>query len=93
MKTKRDNPIPLMTHPLGAHWYQPDISNMLFDDTHVVMTEGEFDTLLEYSTSFPSAVYAGKMWKATCDGTWFLVWYYDSAPDKCRIDSREILIT
>lgn len=52
-----------------------------------------------YSTSIPSGVYDGKMWKRReNDGehwldTYLLCWYGpDPEPDVCRIETRRILV-
>ena len=54
---------PPITHPMGSGWRQPDPSRMAFDETHVVLFERDFFELHEYSTSLPSGVYGGKMWR------------------------------
>src|ERR1043165_9759166 len=88
--------IPPITHPLGEHWRQPDRSRILIDETHAVMDQATFDDLSEYSTSFPSGVYEGKMWKQNLTvyrtlrspdvdpcafPDWRLVWYgYADSP-------------
>lgn len=56
--------IPPITDEMGKHWRQPNPQNFLIDDTHVIMTQREFDQLAEYSTSYPSGVYHGKCWKS-----------------------------
>lgn len=83
--------IPPMTDPLGRHWRQPDTDNFVLDDTHVIMSQRDFDSLSDYSHSYPSGVYHGKCWKTrisvtlTCKETqrqtlgwtdrWQLRWY------------------
>jgi hypothetical protein len=89
------NIIPPMTHPYGKHWEQPDISEILIDDTHAVMGSDTLSKIKDYSRSLPSGVYAGKMWRASDDGiVWYLKWWTDSetAPDKCTNHTREIII-
>lgn len=56
--------IPPMTHPLSKHWNQPDRSLIILDDKYALMSKEVFDKLHEYSTSIPTGVYEGKMWKA-----------------------------
>lgn len=56
--------IPPITDPMGKHWRQPDTENFVIDDTHVSMTQRDFDMLPEYSTTNPSGVYVGKCWKS-----------------------------
>jgi hypothetical protein len=36
---------------------------IIFDDHHFLITEGDFDQLLTYQHSKPTGVYAGKCWK------------------------------
>ena len=59
--------IPQMTDPLGRHWKQPNRDSILIDETHAVMGQRTFDELMTYSSTIPSGVYPGKMWKATLD--------------------------
>lgn len=88
------NIIPLIIHPLGKSWRQPDPKNFLIDDDHVVMTQEECNKLATYSTSKPSGVYAGKMWKReTNKGKLILCWYgYHQNPNFCSNNERWILI-
>lgn len=97
--------IPPMTNPLGKYWKQPSPERILVDDTHALMDRATFEEIPEYSGSFPSGVYEGKMW-SRLDGKydqkflaaggqpeWLLVWFgHSSDPEKCSINSREILI-
>lgn len=87
--------IPAMTDPLGRHWRQPDRTEILLDDKHAVMDGKTFSRLAEYSTSIPSGVYPGKMWKCHClDGEWVLRWFgeVDGRPDLCSQNQRVILL-
>lgn len=94
------NSIPPITAPLGRNWDQPNPSDILIDDTHAVMEDADFRSLHEYSSTNPSGVYHGKMWKARArrqpDGefVWFLRWFdiCDEDPSLCRNEQREILI-
>ena len=71
-----NNSIPLITNPLGKYWQQPKVSEIEIDDTHALMEKWAFDLLLEYSSSIPSGVYVGKMWKRKRkNGEWLLVWF------------------
>lgn len=56
--------IPPMIHPLSKYWEQPDRSRITIDATHAMMDKKAFDELHTYSTSQPSGVYEGKMWKS-----------------------------
>lgn len=87
--------IPQMTHPLSKGWSQPDTTKILITDVRAVMSKKIFDDLAEYTTSIPTGVYAGKMWKAnTVEGVWILRWYeYDSAvSNRCLIKQKIIYI-
>ena len=98
------NAIPLMTDPRGRHWRQPGRDEILVDGTHAVMDRRTFQQLAEYSTSTPTGVYPGKMWKAEGmeghwpqmrpTGKWFLRWYglVDGRPDLCSNNWREIIL-
>ncbi len=78
---------------MGRNWIQPDPKNILIDDTHCVMSKQDFDKLAEYSITYPTAEYRGKMWKAFRGGIWFLVWYGSHPnPDLLSINPRIILL-
>jgi len=97
--------IPPMTHPLGQHWNQPPTSEIEVDDKFARMTQATFDSLPEYSTTRPSGVYEGKMWKRH-DGAfdraflakggkpiWMLCWYGAcDDPNMVSNHRREIVI-
>jgi hypothetical protein len=97
--------IPSMTHPLSSAWRQPDPSRFLIDDTHVVMSWVDFNSLHEYSASQPSGVYEGKMWRRH-NGSfdfefiarggkpeWMLCWFSESdKPGYCKTNFRKILL-
>lgn len=90
----RETRIPPMTDPLGKHWQQPSADSILIDDSHAIMDSKAFDALADYSSSVPSGVYPGKMWKAiSSDGRKFLRWY-GIADDLrlCTCNQREILM-
>lgn len=98
--------IPPITDPLGRNWDQPDMTDVTFDDTHVMLTQKQFDGLAEYSTTTPSGVYPGKCWKAQGldwpkehggfpkpNGKWYLRWFgLCEDPNKCSNNGREIII-
>jgi hypothetical protein len=100
--------IPPITDPQGRSWRQPDMATVEFDDTHVLLTQAQFDGLPEYSTTTPTGVYVGKCWKAQeliwpdrhggfpkATGKWFLRWFGESeiGPGYCSNHQREIIIT
>lgn len=87
--------IPPITDPLGRSWKQPNPERILLDATHAVMDRTTYDALLTYSTSVPSGVYPGKMWKAVfSDGTADLRWFgiVPGRPDVCSNNHRAILV-
>lgn len=93
-----------MTHVLSKNWDQPSTSGILVDDTHALMSHSTFSKLKDYSATYPTGVYEGKMWKRN-DGSfdhtflekggvpvWKLMWYGIARdPDKCSINARDIL--
>lgn len=90
--------IPLMTHPLSRHWDQPHRSEIVVDETHALMSQAAFEKLHDYSCSFPSGVYDGKMWKRGSHYVlnppfWWLCWYGPGpTPDQCSIHKRKIIV-
>lgn len=93
-KPKAQNIIPPMTHPLSSGWkHNPKIEEIFIDDEHARMTEENFKMLLDYSRSFPSGVYEGKMWKNLHEGTWYLNWWgFSDDPGKCQNYKRKIIM-
>lgn len=98
----KDNTIPPITSEMGRSWQQPKTDRILIDDTHAIMRKREFDDLAEYSTTKPSGVYPGKMWKGEYfdpvthrpTGRWYLSWF-GIVPDNdkvCSNNHREILL-
>lgn len=74
--------IPEMTDPLGQCWEQPVRQDILIGDDTAIMPKAAYDQLKEYSTTLPSGVYPGKMWKrieidaaAPFTVTAYLGWY------------------
>lgn len=98
MEIQKQNPntniIPPIIHPLGANWLQPDTKNILLDDHNAVIGKQDFQILSEYSFSYPTGKYNGKMWKAQKDRKWLLCWYHgeNSVTHEISISHREILI-
>ncbi len=85
--------IPPMTHPLGRYWDQPPRDRVLVDDQHALLSPQDFQELGEYSTSLPSGVYPGKMWKRREPGVWYLGWFGETAnPELCSVNFREIIL-
>ena len=76
MENNIKNIIPPMTDRLSQYWQQPKVSEIEIDDTHALMEKWAFRLLLEYSSSTPSGVYIGKMWKGRYKtGEWYLAWF------------------
>lgn len=97
------NAIPPITDPMGKHWDQPPLSAIEIDDAHALMSDATFKALPEYSSTIPTGVYPGKMWRRhdglldqrckPSDRQWLLCWYGESdEPDACSINSRKVLI-
>jgi hypothetical protein len=91
--------LPVMTHPLSSAWDQPSPDRMAIYDDIAIMDRSTLECLSEYSTSIPTGVYEGKMWKFRQGhntpggpvGPWYLCWYGSSEdPDKCSINRRPI---
>lgn len=81
-KLEAREPIPRITDPLGSGWEQPDRHAIEIDNDFALMTKTVFEQLAEYSCSFPSGTYLGKMWKRHAGfrnpsrkGEWYLCWY------------------
>lgn len=93
-KKAQTETVPPITHPLGRYWEQPDTSKITLNETKALMDRKAFGELLEYSFTFPTGVYAGKMWKALVRDRWMLRWYVDSEklPGHCEIRERAIEI-
>ena len=88
-----ENVIPVITHPWGASWQQPEISDIEIDDTHALMGVYAFNQLVEYSHSIPSGVYIGKMWKGRYDtGEWYLAWFSEGDEAKTYLNNNYRII-
>ncbi len=86
--------IPEMTHPLSKHWEQPELKEIRLLFGNAYMDQAAFNKLHEYSSSQPSGVYEGKMWRSKLhNGKWLLRWYgFSEKPDCCSNNSREIIL-
>ena len=92
--------IPLMNHPLARYWDQPAREAIELDDKFAWMSLATFNELREYSCSYPSGVYPGKMWRRheglyefgcpVSRRRWLLCWYGEVANGQCEICFREI---
>lgn len=98
--------IPPISDSMGRNWEQPRRDEILMDSEHAAMTKPAFEKLAEYSATYPSGVYIGKMWKRN-DGLfdqnyrerggkpeWMLCWYgeSDQGAGFCSINTRLILL-
>ncbi|MDR5839368.1 hypothetical protein [Caballeronia sp. LZ034LL] len=88
------NVIPPITDSQGSCWIQPASDQILVSDTDAVMSQITFECLPEYSTSIPSGVYPGKMWRAETEDGWYLRWFgiVEGNPDVCSNNQRKIQI-
>jgi hypothetical protein len=87
------NKIPEITNPMGKYWQQPDSKNIIISYKYALMSETDFNNLYEYSSSTPSGVYIGKMWKSKRNNIWYLVWFSECEDPKFLNNNyREILI-
>lgn len=91
--------LPQMTHPLSRYWDQPRADELAVYDDIAIMDNSALQRLSEYSTSIPTGVYEGKMWKSRQGhgtpggptGPWYLCWYDSSDNlDSCSINRRPI---
>lgn len=79
--------------PLWAPYFEmPHKDEILVDERDALMTQEAFDKLGEYSTSNPSGVWQGKMWKAQFGQTWYLRWYQHEKDDQFIIPTKQIHI-
>lgn len=85
--------IPQITDPLGRYWEQPSRDGILVDDKHALMDYRTFEKLLDYSSSQPTGVYPGKMWRSRRRDGWVLCWYGDVTEDGkvCWTFTRPVL--
>ena len=83
-----------MTHELGRYWDAPNISEIEVDEESALMSESAFRKLKNYSSSIPSGVYEGKMWKCETKDGWYLRWYQNipNNDKDCAILSRKIIL-
>ncbi len=86
--------IPKITDRMGAYWDQPARKNIVINSDHAIMSAHSFNNLPEYSSSIPTGVYEGKMWKRQFKNGWDLYWFYNTPgkDDLCSTDFREILL-
>lgn len=84
---------------LGA-WRQPNRDEICVSDDTAIMSISAYNKLYEYSSTVPTGVYPGKMWRCVDrdrlnDGQVFqeyLCWYGYVDGDTCSINSRKLII-
>lgn len=93
------NVIPPITSDMGKYWEQPPVKNIKVHTTHALMAKSDYKKLHNYSHSFPTGVYEGKMWCAeeqanNAEGIrrW-LMWYSNNSATSCKTNSREVFLT
>jgi hypothetical protein len=91
--------IPVITEPLGKHWDQPKLSEIKISDNEALMSVETFKKLADYSSSRPTGVYHGKMWKGeywTDDKkelAYYLRWFgISDQPSMCSNHYRLIIL-
>lgn len=85
--------ISAMTDPLGKYWMQPHHNQITFRDGYAELNKYCFDLLHEYSSSYPTGAYVGKMWKRQQGNDWYLVWYgHHENPDTLSINYKKIKV-
>lgn len=86
--------IPPITDPMGKMWEQPDPSRIIIHGHFALMDENAFDLLHEYSSSVPTLVYVGKMWKARVGMDWVLrFWDFSHKGEYfCKMQERLIVV-
>lgn len=65
-------------HPIPGYTglaIQIDRENVLVNAEAAVMSQKDFLDLSEYTTTNPTAVHPGRMWKTQIGHEWFLRWY------------------
>lgn len=86
-------PIPKIQAP-NSGWDQPAHSEIQFTtDGFAVISEAGLSQLHRYDTTYPSGIYAGKMWMQIEDGVEYLCWWIEApdAVETCELRRRKIL--
>lgn len=98
--------VPAIELDLGRNWPQPTRDSLNFHmapeneknpglkPKAVYMTKRTMEELQEYSSTTPTGVYPGKMWRGHWDDTWYLLWFSEvkSDPNMCQVHSCPILL-
>jgi hypothetical protein len=102
-----NHPIPPLVGYKYTSWKQPARDGIVIDPVYAIMSKSDFHGLMEYSTTIPSGVVVGKMWRrhngAFDQGfiarggkpIWLLCWYdvSERGIDWCTIKTRIILLS
>lgn len=86
------NKIPEITHELGKYWIQPNADNFIITDTHVIMSQDDYNKLSEYNLTYPSGSYLGKMWRSYNQLVWIGKDITGESPSGTQYFLREIVI-
>jgi len=88
--------VPEITDPLGNYWDQPPREDILMDNETAVVTRKTFELLHNYSHSWPTGTYSGKMWRrvviAGGSAIDWLVFYGAVQGKEIEIKYRRLLI-
>lgn len=90
-----DKVIPTMPHNYIGLWQQPRYEELYFpDDESVIVSRNVFNKLMEYSTTMPTGVYPGKMWRAEINGVHYLRWYglHATEPERLCTNNQRLLL-
>jgi hypothetical protein len=98
---------PALQRPAWATsgWDQPSSDSIEIDDMHALMTRATFEALPEYSSTIPTGVYPGKMWRRNdarnatpyspldppVPPDWLLCWY-EAQGAGCAVQWRKVLL-
>lgn len=82
--------LPYMVDPLGRHWRQPKglRNRVRIYETHATILAQDWRALPVYDSSYPSGVYAGKVWRRGP----YLCWYGRDKGKTCRIGYARALL-
>ena len=90
------HPIPTLPYEMADLWHQPSREAIRIEGDQAFMTRKTLKYLKEYSTSFPTGVYPGKMWKRRSNehDEWLLCWYGISnrGPEYCSNECRKVVL-
>lgn len=93
-------PVPEAQSPYGKNaFHMPHRHDIGFieDQNFCSMKQRTFDKLAEYSTTIPTGVWPGKMWKAQLNNEegefrWYLRWFDEVVKNSCQIHDLKIIV-